>query len=87
MAAPLAAPEDRTTSSGKLIDLMAALEESVLKVKGGRGDERGEDATIHDMPKKWTAKKTAAKMTTAAKEATAKKATSGRKTVAKKRGA
>ncbi|WP_158708943.1 hypothetical protein [Streptomyces sp. NRRL S-920] len=45
---------------------MAALEESVQKAKAGRG-EPGEDATVHEMPKKRAAKKTAAKKAPARK--------------------
>ncbi|MER5875419.1 Ku protein [Streptomyces sp. NPDC001910] len=58
---------------GQIVDLMAALKESVAKAR----ESRGEDATVHDMPKKKTAaKKTAKKQPakkTAAKKATAKK--------------
>ncbi|MER7960298.1 Ku protein, partial [Streptomyces sp. NPDC096030] len=67
--------------AGQVVDLMAALEESVAKAKEARG-ETGEHATVHEMPKpkkKTTAKKTATKKTpakkAAAKKATAKKAT------------
>ncbi|MEU9271775.1 Ku protein [Streptomyces sp. NPDC048251] len=60
---------------GRVLDLMAALEESVSKAKASRG----EDADIHELPKKKTA---AAKKATAkkqpAKKAAAKK-TSARK--------
>ncbi|MCX4853789.1 non-homologous end joining protein Ku [Streptomyces canus] len=50
---------------GKVLDLMAALTESVQQAKASRG----EDADVHEMPekktpKKQTAKKTAAKKTT-----------------------
>ncbi|WP_329600145.1 Ku protein [Streptomyces pseudovenezuelae] len=50
---------------GKVLDLMAALNESVQQAKASRG----EDADVHEMPKKKTAtkqpaKKTAAKKTT-----------------------
>ncbi|WP_339135144.1 Ku protein [Streptomyces sp. f51] len=61
----------------QVVDLMAALKESVAKAR----KSRGEDATVHDLPKK----KTAAKKTTTTKTAqkkTAKKAakkTTGRK--------
>jgi DNA end-binding protein Ku len=52
-----------------VVDLMAALKESVAKAR----ESRGEDATIHDLPKKKTAaKKTTAKKT--AKKQPAKKA-------------
>ncbi|MFD3622535.1 Ku protein [Streptomyces sp. NPDC058676] len=57
---------------GKVLDLMAALTESVSKAKASRG----EDADVHEMPKK-SAKKTSAKKQPA-KKSTAKK-TSGRR--------
>jgi DNA end-binding protein Ku len=60
---------------GKVLDLMAALQESVSKAKASRG----EDADVHEMPKprkKTTAKKTTAKKQPA-KKTTAKRA--GRK--------
>ncbi|MET8211052.1 Ku protein [Streptomyces sp. NPDC005373] len=69
-----AAEEEAPT--GAVVDLMAALQESVQKAKASRG-ESGEHATVHELPKKKTAaKKTAAKKTTAkkaTKKATAKK--------------
>jgi DNA end-binding protein Ku len=50
--------------SGQVLDLMAALQESVSKVKASRG----EDADVHEMPKpKKAAKKQPAKKTTAKK--------------------
>ncbi|MFE2318600.1 Ku protein [Streptomyces sp. NPDC059441] len=58
--------------SGKVVDLMAALQESVAKARTARG----EDATVHDIPKKAAAKKTAKKQPakkTAAKKAAARK--------------
>ncbi|MFJ8803107.1 Ku protein [Streptomyces sp. NPDC102487] len=60
---------------GKVVDLMAALQESVNKAKASRG----EDATVHAMPKKKTAAKEAP-----VKKAAAKKTTSSKKTAAKK---
>lgn len=74
---PPTAPREEVPS-GKLVDLMAALQESVQKAKAGR-DETGEDATVHEMPKKRAAKKTTK---TAAKKAPARKTTT-----VKKRGA
>ncbi|MGX1907676.1 non-homologous end joining protein Ku [Streptomyces phaeochromogenes] len=66
-------PPEQEAQAGNVVDLMSALEESVAKAKASRG----EDATVHAMPKKKAApKKTAkapAKKTTAKK--TAKKAT------------
>lgn len=62
---------------GQIVDLMAALKESVAKAQAARG----EDATVHDMPtKKAAAKKTTKKAP--AKKAAAKKTakkTTGRK--------
>lgn len=70
--------------AGQVVDLMAALNESVAKARESRGE--GEHATVHEMlkPKK-TAKKSPAKKavvskkTAAAKKAAAKKAPGGRK--------
>jgi DNA end-binding protein Ku len=67
-------PEEKT---GQLVDLMAALNESVQQARASRG----EDADVHELPKKKTAKKQPAKKTTAkktTKQAAAKK-TSGRR--------
>ncbi|MGW1533044.1 non-homologous end joining protein Ku [Streptomyces aureus] len=64
------AAEEPEEAPGQIVDLMAALKESVDKARKSRGD----DATVHEMPKKkTTAKKAAAKKTTPAKTATAKK--------------
>jgi DNA end-binding protein Ku len=60
--------------AGQVVDLMAALNESVAKARQSRGE--GEHATVHDMPKP---KKTAAKKKAPAKKAAAKKTASGRK--------
>lgn len=49
--------------AGQVVDLMAALNASVEQARASRG----EDATVHEMPKKAPAKKTAAKKTTAKK--------------------
>ncbi|MFG2261177.1 non-homologous end joining protein Ku [Streptomyces mirabilis] len=61
---------------GQVVDLMAALQESVRKAQAARGEDGGE-AEVHEMPKKTatarkTAKKTPAKKTTK-KTAAAKK--------------
>jgi DNA end-binding protein Ku len=62
--------------AGQVVDLMAALNESVAKARESRGE--GEHATVHDMPKpKKTAAKKTAKKTPAKKAATKK--TAGRK--------
>lgn len=79
------APEgEEAAPAGKVVDLMAALEESVAKAKEARG-ETGKPATVHEMPKpkkkaaakKAPAKKTAARKTTT-KKAAAKKTTKKR---------
>ncbi|MEU5580914.1 Ku protein [Streptomyces huasconensis] len=57
--------------AGTVVDLMAALEQSVQRAQESRG-EGGEEATVHEMKPKKAAKKTAAKKTPA-KKATAKK--------------
>lgn len=67
--------EEAEAPIARAVDLIAALEQSVAQARKSRGD--GGDATVHEMPKKASAKKTAAKKTntkkTAAKKATAKK--------------
>ncbi|MDT0485390.1 Ku family protein [Streptomyces doebereineriae] len=55
---------------GKVLDLMAALNEFVQQAKASRG----EDADVHEMPKKKTAKKQPAKKTT--KKTTARRSRS-----------
>jgi DNA end-binding protein Ku len=74
--------EEPESQPGKVVDLMAALNESVEKAR----TSRGEDADVHELPKKKTAKKQPAKKTaakkTAAKETTKKaaaKKTAGRR--------
>ncbi|WP_338059085.1 Ku protein [Streptomyces humi] len=65
-----AAPEPEQPA-GKVLGLMAALQESVDKAKASRGEDTDTDAQVHEMPTKKTAKapakKTAAKKTTAAR--------------------
>lgn len=75
---PPAAVEEQAPA-GEVVDLMAALQESVAKARTARG----EDATVHEMPEKKTTAKKAAKKTQA-KETAAKKAT--KKTAARKPG-
>jgi DNA end-binding protein Ku len=65
------APEP--AAPGKVVDLMAALQESVAKAKSSRGED-----AVHEMPKKTAAKKTA-------KKQPAKK--TGKKTARKSRSA
>lgn len=59
--------EESEAPTGKVVDLMAALQESVAKARTARG----EDATVHDMPKKTATKTTTKKQP--AKKAAAKK--------------
>ncbi|GAA1426540.1 Ku protein [Streptomyces thermospinosisporus] len=76
------APEPAETS-GQVVDLMAALQESVKKARSSRGER---EADVHEMPKqkktagKKTAKKSAAKKTAAKKTAAKKTARKPRKT-------
>ncbi|MFG3155368.1 hypothetical protein ACGF7W_25360 [Streptomyces sp. NPDC048219] len=62
--APIPEPADE---SGQLVDLMAALNESVAKAKASRSD--GEDPEVHEMPTKRATKKTTPKKTAAKKTA------------------
>lgn len=74
---PLPEAPETETQPGRVLDLMAALQESVAQAKASRG----EDAEVHELPKKATAKKTAKKQPakkTAAKKTTAKKTTGRR---------
>ncbi|MFH9067524.1 hypothetical protein ACH4GM_40955 [Streptomyces coeruleorubidus] len=64
--------QEPESEPGQIVDLMAALTESVQKARASRG----EDADVHELPKKQPAKKAAARKTT--KKAAAKK-TSGRR--------
>ncbi|GAA2767636.1 Ku protein [Streptomyces paradoxus] len=60
--------EEPEQKPGQIVDLMAALTESVQKARAGRG----EDAEVHEMPEKKTAKKQPAKKA-AAKKASARR--------------
>lgn len=64
---PPAAPEP-AAESGQLVDLMAALQQSVSKAKESRGEDTGH-ADVHEMPKKRVAKKAPAKKAAARKTA------------------
>jgi DNA end-binding protein Ku len=68
--------QEPESQAGQIVDLMAALNESVQQARASRG----EDADVHELPKKKTAKKQPAKKTTTQKttKAAAKK-TSGRR--------
>ncbi|MEV7083974.1 Ku protein [Streptomyces sp. NPDC093516] len=59
---PPALPEPEG-EPGQIVDLMAALTQSVQKARA----DRGEDADVHDMPKKKTARKQPTKKTAAKK--------------------
>ncbi|WP_327580047.1 MULTISPECIES: hypothetical protein [unclassified Streptomyces] len=59
--------------SAPVVDLMAALQESVQKAKASRGESAG-DATVHPMPKKKAAAKKAAAKKTTGKKTSSKKA-------------
>lgn len=65
--------------AGQVVDLMAALNESVAKARQSRGED--EHATVRDMPKpkKTAAKNKAPAKKTATKKTAAKKTASGRK--------
>ncbi|MFG2652565.1 Ku protein [Streptomyces sp. NPDC048436] len=78
-------PDVEEAPTGKVVDLMAALRESVSKAKASRGEdgEDGQGATVHEMrPKKKTAKRVPAKKAPAKK--TAAKKAADKKTTAKK---
>lgn len=66
---PLPEAPEPEQESGKVFDLMAALNESVAKAKASRGEDT--EAEVHELPKK----KTAAKKTTAKKQPAKKTAT------------
>ena len=70
--------DEETAPAGQVVDLMAALEQSVQDAREARGETGGKPGTVHAMPK---AKKAAAKKTT--KKAPAKKQ-AAKKTSAKK---
>ncbi|MFF4121755.1 Ku protein [Streptomyces sp. NPDC001714] len=70
------APEPEKPA-GKVLDLMAALQESVDRAKASRGEDTDTEAQVHEMPAKKPAAKAPAKKTAAKKAA-------GKKTTAKK---
>ncbi|MFI9569615.1 non-homologous end joining protein Ku [Streptomyces rishiriensis] len=79
------APEPK--EQGQVLDLMAALQESVRKAQASRGETAETDADVHDLEPKKTApaKKTTAKKTSAKKTAAgeAKKTSAAKKTAKK----
>ncbi|WP_406156295.1 Ku protein [Streptomyces sp. NBC_01005] len=72
--------EGEERESGKVVDLMAALNASVKAARESRG-EHGQDATVHTMQPR---KKTTAKKAAPAGTSTKKKTASGKKRTAKK---
>lgn len=72
--------EGEEKESGKVVDLMAALNASVKAARESRG-EHGQDATVHTMQPR---KKTTAKKAAPAGTSTKKKTASGKKRTAKK---
>jgi DNA end-binding protein Ku len=77
---PLPEAPEPEAQSGKVFDLMAALNESVAKAKASRGEGPAE---VHELPKKETAAKKATAKKQSAKKTAAKKTT--RKTEPSKR--
>ncbi|MFF2128678.1 Ku protein [Streptomyces olivochromogenes] len=76
--------EEAEEPGGQVVDLMAALQESVRKAQAARGEDAG-DAEVHEMPKKTaTTRKTARK---APAKKTAKKKTAAKKPGRGQRGA
>jgi DNA end-binding protein Ku len=78
-------PKPTEEPGGQVVDLMAALQESVRKVQAARGEDAG-DAEVHEMPtaKKKTAGKAAGK---APAKKTAKKTAATKKPTRRQRGA
>ncbi|MGW2016747.1 non-homologous end joining protein Ku [Streptomyces sp. NPDC001927] len=77
--APAALEGAEAAPAGQVVDLMAALEDSVARAKKAR--ESGERAAVHEMPKKKAAaqRKPAAKKAAPAKKTASKKATARRR--------
>ncbi|WP_199546440.1 Ku protein [Streptomyces sp. N35] len=77
---PLEPAETEVEPAGQVVDLMAALQDSVRKAQEGRGE--GTKASVHELapkPAKKAAAKRAAGKKTATKKTTAKKASAGTK--------
>ncbi|MGW5529446.1 non-homologous end joining protein Ku [Streptomyces xanthochromogenes] len=72
---PKAVEGEAAEPAGKVVDLMAALTESMEAAKKARGETGTGDATVHDLPKKRAAKKAAPAKKATAKKTAAKKAT------------
>ncbi|MFG2867553.1 Ku protein [Streptomyces sp. NPDC048338] len=69
---PQAVGGEQAAPAGEVVDLMAALEQSVQEAREARGETSGKPGTVHAMPK--AKKKAAAKKKAPAKKAAAKKA-------------
>ena len=82
---PLKPSTEAEEPGGKVVDLMAALQEGVRKAQAARGEDAG-DAVVHEMPtaKKKAAGKTAGK---APAEETAKETAAARKPARRQQGA
>lgn len=78
--------EGADREEGKVVDLMAALNASVVAAKESRGDDGGGQATVHEMRpgKKTAAKKTAAKKAAPPEKTAAQKPGGGKKTATAK---
>ncbi|WP_455355773.1 non-homologous end joining protein Ku [Streptomyces sp. SYSU K217416] len=72
-------PEEAAEPAGQVVDLMAALQQSVQSARASRG----EDATVHDMPARKRAAKKAPAKEAGAQQAPARKS-AAKKTAAKK---
>ncbi|MEU5161173.1 Ku protein [Streptomyces sp. NPDC020875] len=80
-AAPAQAPEAEL--AGQVVDLMAALNASVEKAREQRGEPLEAEATVHDLPRRTTKKKTPPRKTATAKSGATKTA-AGKKTTARR---
>ncbi|MFE1989716.1 Ku protein, partial [Streptomyces mirabilis] len=76
--------EEAEEPGGQVVDLMAALQESVRKAQAARGEDAA-DAEVHEMPKKTATTRKAAGKAPAKK--TAKKKTAAKKPGRGQRGA
>ena len=70
---PQAFGGEQAAPAGEVVDLMAALEQSVQEAREARGETSGKPGTVHAMPKKKTAAKKKAPAKKAAKKTAAKK--------------
>jgi len=70
---PQAVGGEQAAPAGEVVDLMAALEQSVQEAREARGETSRKPGTVHAMPKKKTAAKEKAPAKKAAKKTAAKK--------------